>query len=474
MSRNSFYIGMSLYFLVAGIMICFFQGTGDAGDSINHFLISKFSWQHPYLFFDHWGKPLFTLLSSPFSQLGFNGIKIFNVLMTGLAVGFTWRVAQQFFPSVARLTAILYLFAPLPFVLTFSGLTEPLFAAILAIALYLIVIKEANYSAAILISFLPFVRSEGLILVGVWAIYFLIKKYWKCLGLLGIGHLVYSLSGWWIHQDLLWVFKEITYAQIEPAYGSGTLSHFVIQLIYILGIPIYSIFCVGLLVSLSQVFRLKKRAKQLEQTILILGGFVAFFVAHSFFWYLGIFKSMGLNRVFVAIMPLIVLVSVQGVNCLNVNVLNRFIKSFKIRLGFKYLLIIYVIVFPFTSNPAAIKWSEDLELLPEQKLIEETIVPYLQQYKNTDAVIYYYAHPYLSKALDIDPFNQNQYRPLDQFQLPYLSSDALIIWDNWFASIDNRVEEKNLQQRKDLNLLQVFETQGKRNIRFVIYQKKDK
>jgi hypothetical protein len=49
----------------------------DAGDGIMHYYISNASWQNPSLFLDHWGKPLFILLSSPFSQFGFAGIVFF-------------------------------------------------------------------------------------------------------------------------------------------------------------------------------------------------------------------------------------------------------------------------------------------------------------------------------------------------------------------------------------------------------------
>jgi len=61
-------------------LIIILPTTGDEGDSIQHYLISRYSWVHPYLFFDHWGKPIFTILSSPFSQFGFKGIQIFNLL----------------------------------------------------------------------------------------------------------------------------------------------------------------------------------------------------------------------------------------------------------------------------------------------------------------------------------------------------------------------------------------------------------
>ena len=72
------YLGSSIFILLL------FTGTGNEADSINHYLFAKYAPEHPNLFFNHWAKPLFTLIASPFAQFGFVGVKIFNVLC-GLA-----------------------------------------------------------------------------------------------------------------------------------------------------------------------------------------------------------------------------------------------------------------------------------------------------------------------------------------------------------------------------------------------------
>src|SRR5580700_943620 len=54
--------------------------TYDTGDGIRHYIISRYSWNHSYLFLDHWGKPFFTLVSSPFSRFGLLGINAFNLV----------------------------------------------------------------------------------------------------------------------------------------------------------------------------------------------------------------------------------------------------------------------------------------------------------------------------------------------------------------------------------------------------------
>ena len=54
------------------------NGTGDSGDSIKHFLYSKYAFDYPAFFFHHWAKPVFVLLSAPFAWFGFKGMIVFN------------------------------------------------------------------------------------------------------------------------------------------------------------------------------------------------------------------------------------------------------------------------------------------------------------------------------------------------------------------------------------------------------------
>ena len=72
---------MGAWFIVLCLVAIFTNGTGDAGDSVQHYLFSKSAFKHPELFLDHWAKPIFVLLSAPFAQLGFVGMKIFNCLI---------------------------------------------------------------------------------------------------------------------------------------------------------------------------------------------------------------------------------------------------------------------------------------------------------------------------------------------------------------------------------------------------------
>jgi hypothetical protein len=80
------YAFTGLLFVVACIVALVLNGTNGGGDSIGHYLLAHHAWKYPNLFFNHWGKPVFTMLSSPFAQFGFKGVKLFNVFVTFGAV----------------------------------------------------------------------------------------------------------------------------------------------------------------------------------------------------------------------------------------------------------------------------------------------------------------------------------------------------------------------------------------------------
>ena len=53
----------------------------EHGNDCIHYYISKNAFNHPTLFLDLWGKPIYTLFTAPFAQFGFFGMKLFNTLI---------------------------------------------------------------------------------------------------------------------------------------------------------------------------------------------------------------------------------------------------------------------------------------------------------------------------------------------------------------------------------------------------------
>ncbi|MDX2361544.1 MAG: hypothetical protein QNK23_12110 [Crocinitomicaceae bacterium] len=458
----SVYFVLCIYAVLALLTIVSFRGTGDAGDSILHFLFAKSAPDHPELFFNHWAKPVFVFLASPFAQLGFLGMKLFNVLVMMFTILLTYRVAERLELKNSIVTAFVIICSPLVFTLTFSGLTEPLFALFSILGLYLIV-KEKLLLSCIVISFLPFIRSEGLIILSVFGLYLLYKKEWKMIPWLIFGHLAYSLAGAYSHGDLFWVITKIPYANAGSPYGSGGLFHFVEQLLYVIGIPIYILFAIGVL---TLFWRLIRKQFQAELHILVLMGFGVFFVAHSLFWYLGIFNSMGLNRVLIGVIPFIAIISLVGFNTLTEDLLKN--KNTPRRIV-QAVLVVLVVVFPFTSNPAAIQWDRDLSLSQDQEVAIEA-GNYTYYHLGADHR-FIYVHPYLSEILNVDHFDPEQRVELSIEVLNSLQTGDVIIWENWFSVVERGVTKESLDAHPQLEFISSFSGEDRgRIIEYAVYQ----
>ena len=340
-----------LVFILGTFLIGLFDGTGDHGDSVQHFLIAKNSWKNPSLFFDHWGKPLFTLLASPFAQFDWLGMKLFNLLLFCGSLWFVHRMSDKTGGNPV-LGQILLIGCPLLFPQIFSGLTEFLFAFILLWALWMC-FRDGFLQGAILLSFLPFVRSEGWIMIILSIPFFLLLKKWKQLPWLLLGTVTYSIIGWPVTGNPLWVFTQTPYVNHGDNYGNGSFSHFANQLFYWCGPLVCLAFAMGIVVSLS---RWKHFTLHRLWILSIIIGYVG---AHSIFWSTGIFHSMGLARVMIAVFPFLAIV---GSWAISQETTQR--KWQKVLLP---LFCLAVLLFPLSTKKKRQRFKASLELHQSQK-----------------------------------------------------------------------------------------------------------
>ena len=415
-----------------------FNGTGKEGDSIEHYLYAKFAFKHPELFLNHWGKPLFTLLASPFAQFGFVGIKVFNSICALGAAYYSIQIAKKLNLNYWGLAAIFYFIFPLSFLTTYSGLTEPLFAFVLCFSIYKC-FNQQIIIAALALSFTPFIRSEGLVILAVFAAYFIYLRNWKALVLLASAHILMSIVGAFYYQNLLWVFEKIPYATLSTPYGKGTLVHFFTQLNGALGIPLYILFWLGVLTILIKQF--SKKLNHSSYYNLILTCFFSFFIAHTLFWYLGIFNSMGLRRVFAAVTPLMALIALIGFN----QLVELMKPTYRKYLVFGLLRIIFL--FPFSANRAAVEW-EKLNLSTSQNTAIEVVDFITKNQLSTKR--YIYTDSYLGELLKIDPFDHSQRAILSPQAFPIFEKGDVIIWDNWHSVVDYGVQLEQLRELENL------------------------
>jgi hypothetical protein len=462
-SQNRLAIGiLILVSILSTFILIKFNGTGEEADSYHHFLISHYSIKHPYLFFDHWGKPLYTLLSAPFAQMGINGSKVFNVICSLLASWFAFKLSKSFKMEQAAWVILFIFLIPLNFQVNFSAFTEPLFAMMLMLGIWLMMQKKSNLSL-LLISFLPMIRSEGLIILGVFGVYLIFQKQFRKLPLLLFGQLFYGFWAWlYLGKSPLWTFNEIPYAEMSSPYGSGAFYHFAEKLYYMCGLPLLILFLIGLI---SSLVRIKNRSA--EWNILILGSFFAFFVFHSLAWSLGWFNSMGLKRVFGAVTPLMGIIMLSGLNLTFTYLRSPIVKS-----GLSLSWVLISAAFLFTNGPAAVNWKAEMNLSPSQELAKQ-----LGEYIQEEDIPYQrliYADRFLHYALKNDLYNESEFKLLNEEALSDLRNGDLVIWDNWHAPTDFGIQLAMLNNNPQLEKLESFEIESNgRTVAFLIFKKQD-
>jgi hypothetical protein len=472
-SRSLFHLGqaapylMLLAYLLPSLWIAFhWNNTGDAGDSIAHYLFAHYAPQHIENYFHHWAKPFYVLLASPMAQFGFTWMKVFNILVNGSSLFLTYRIAQKLNLANASAAMVFAAMSPFFFVMMFSGLTEPLFALVTLVSIYLIVSEKLVWGL-LLVSFLPFVRSEGLLVAGMFGLYLLWKREWKLLPLLAVGHIVYSLAGWFVHKELLWVFTHIPYA-LASSYGKGTWYFFFNELYYVVGVPVYILFYFGVLYYIFAIFSPKSREKiSSEEILLVFGSFFIYFLGHSIFWVLGIFNTAGLKRVFVAVIPMMAITALRGLN-VSTDLLERLWKPAKPI--FLMLWVIYALIFPFTNNRGAVQWSRDMVERADQTVSHE-VAAYIRANHLRDGRLFYTAHPQVNVDLDLDNFNPQQSVRYEPPHLKILKKGDIIVWDNIFSPLDVGVHLEMLRAIPQLKELKAFEGKDAQlNYKMIVFE----
>jgi hypothetical protein len=397
----------------------------ESGDNIVHYYFAHEALKNPVLFLDLWAKPVFTFLSSPFSIFGFGGMILFNGMM-GLASGWiVYLISRKLGFKFPWLAILFVFFAPTYFTLLFSGYTEPLFGLFLVTGLYL-AMKERYHWAAFLISLIPFIRTEGVLIIVIFGLYFFLKKKWIPVITLISGPLLMAVAGFLSGKSLFWIFTEIPYA-VTSDYGSGTLTHYAEQWVLAVGVPLTISSIAGLILLAYGLFKKKVFSAspyKIELYLLLPALFMGYFLFHSLSWRFGLFTSYGLIRILVPLIPLQGIISLLAIQyLLKLEIIHKKFKHILLT-----LFIIYLFVFPFLNNPASINWERDFrqrtELLRMQELSKEVESQYPGKFL-------YYSEPYFSYAFNINHFDHSLHLNFTELPLSAIKPNSIIIWDSW-------------------------------------------
>lgn len=435
-------------FILLAVIAWLSSGSNNGSDNIMHYQITHFSWKHPELFLHHWGKPLFTLLCSPLAQFGFFGAKLFNII-AGLATAWlAYLTVNRLGYRKGYLVILFVVFAPLYFMMQMTTLTEILFSFVLMLAVYLYFTDRFLLSALVL-SFLPLARTEGIIILPIFALAYLLHRKWLAVPLLATGFVVYSFAGMGYFHDFLWLIHQNPYRGAEDIYGSGTLLHFAEDTKFLNGLPLAFLLIAGVLALAWESVRSSRidRIKALNIFWIIFVPYAVYFIFHSILWWKGMGGSLGLTRVIAAVLPLACIVSFIGYNAVS----KLFSFSRVISIIFMLAIVFIIIRTNFAVNKVPVK--------PDavEKVLAET-AHWVRNENKTGKVIYYY-DPVVCFMLGLDPWETTTNRTVISdggLNLGLLAENSLLIWDAHFGPNEGNTPLDTLLNQEHLRLLKVF------------------
>lgn len=434
----------------------------ERGDGVAHYMIARWSWRYPQLLLDHWGKPLFTLLASPFAQLGHFGPALFNVIVAFVTMALGLVILRRNGSSGALLYPLFIVSAPQYVLMVIGGMTEPLFG-LLTVAVLWCFTKEQYTLGSIIASFTPFSRPEFIVYLPFVFLWLVIIKRWRAVPWLGFGSLVYSAAGWFLIDDWLWFLNNDPYTNGPSIYGSGDPWIFTRRLDDITGRPLMVLSFLAIVIA--PLISLKETVQRLSPYI-VLALLPAIFILaiHMLLWALGIKGSAGILRVASTMVPMLALFTCSLLNTLILRLNNWLPLSNRFMAPAFVLVALWSGIDMFNRRIFPIPVNEDEKAL-------RRIGAQIMQELRPDAKLFT-THPFMGLMCDADTYNPERYEMAygDNALLSMRRNDILF-WDTELGPNESGIAFERLWNDTSLTLIAYDEPdRGHKVIRHVYYE----
>jgi hypothetical protein len=418
-------------------------------DNYAHFNIARWAFRYPHLFLDHWGKPVFTILSAPFAQFGILGIRIFNIVCGLFAAWFGYLAAKKINLPIAWFTPVAIIFTPIYFIMMGTSMTEILFSLFIVVGIYAVYDKKYILSALI-ISFSFLIRSEGIVFFPFVLGVYILKKEFKAIPYLFAGFIIFGFLGMiFFNKNFFWLISENPYTNNNGGiYGRGTWYSFFKKMPFYLD---YSLMFLLLIGTIMILFDWRKKnfstnGNQILNVLLLTGLFWGFFATHSYLWWKG-GASLGLTRVMASVTPLAVLIAHLGLKTIKEVFKNKTI----------FTLVLTIFVVSFTSRSCILYYkslrNNDASVLAEQ-MVDYMKLNNLLSFKIVTN------DPFIVFLTGNDPwdFHKIQYGVHDiAFPEKDLPDSTIFIWDKHFSPNEGRLPLENIVKNNNFRLINKFE-----------------
>jgi hypothetical protein len=449
-NKNLPYYLLLAFLLSFVILVIQSEGTAGGADDINHYRYARYSFINPGFFFDTKAKTVFTLICAPVAQLGYNALRIFNVLLGLAAALLTFLTARRLHYGHPVLALFLLVFAPMYTLMMLSGMNEVMFSFFLILGIYLYFRNQSIWSAVV-ISLLPFIRTEGFIIFPLFMFTFMLNRQWKALPMIFSGFLGVSLAGSFYYGDFFWVITKNPYSgNASDIYGSGELLYYAVRYNAIFGLPLFGLIVLGLLFIPIYFFRSHKEKRPAFVTEMLIGfsPFLVYFGAHSYVWWKGMGNSVGEIRVMAAVFPSAVLLALFAWKHL-IGLFRKFGKNTPTVIGI--LLAALLVFVPFRVHTIPVP------LAPTQKLIKEAAL-WLEDMDYSSRKIYFW-DPFWWFFLDKAPIGnpkvqEGVYDRKDPGK--NIRPGEIILWEAHYGPNEGRLPLERLQKNPDFAEIKAF------------------
>lgn len=402
------------------------NGIVEMGDGVQHYMQARYCWAHPELLLDLWGKPLFMLLASPFAQLGYPGMVVFNAILAVCTCRLAVDILRRAGSTAQLLFPVLVLLAPLYLLMALGGMTEILFGALTVLTVALLGTRRYTM-AAVVASLTPFSRPEYVAFLPFVALWLALVRQWRALPWCVTGWVIYGAIMGLVAGDPFWFWTHGPYRSGPSVYGSGDLFQFVRESPRIFGWPLLLLFLVALGIWYP-VQRQDAEERPMHRLLFVVAALpvLAVLALHSYIWWRGIHASAGLVRVAVTIVPLAALFALHTVAraaAIRPALVHGWLAKRRVLLGVPLAL---GSIGAWDAVRAPIRQSGDQQALDGAGDRLKRILP-------ADGVVHS-THPYAAFRAGLDPFDEHHYRTIwglnDQLPADRFKPGELIFWDS--------------------------------------------
>jgi hypothetical protein len=215
-------------------------------DEIGHFVIARDVWTHPALLLNAWGRVGNTALFAIPAAIGLEAARAFALAMSAATVLVTTQVARVIGVRALALVPAFLWFQPWFHLYGNAVLAEVPFTLVMVAACWA-ALAEREVVASLLFGSLPLIRHEGLVVLGLWMAFVLVRRRFLPLALSALPLLVYQALFAVVYSKA--PFSMYFHTTPTTSYGHGGWLHYLVPLGRNIGPPIALLAVAGFVIG---------------------------------------------------------------------------------------------------------------------------------------------------------------------------------------------------------------------------------